>query len=310
MESRKETTMAIESSAMSEAEAADAVPADEDPHLGLLALERERLRRERDEARAQARALTAANRQMDEFLGVATHELRSPVTSGFLGVRLAAQRLDALLDQTPGSEAEVAGQLASVQGLLARAEEGLDRLTRVVVDLLDLSRIGAGQLDLHPACCDLTAIVREAVEEQRQLAPARLLRLHLPARKTAPVWADADRIGQVVTNYLTNALKYSEADRPVDVRVQVREGWARVAVQDRGPGLSAEERRRIWERFHRVAGVPAVGDIERGQGPGLGLGLHICRSIIEQHHGHVGVRSMRGGGSTFWFALPALRLDC
>jgi signal transduction histidine kinase len=148
--------------------------------------------------------------------------------------------------------------------------------------------------------CDLVAIVRRAVEDQSLLVPVRSIRLHVPSKATAPVVADADRIGQVITNYLTNAIKYSPADRPVEVFLAIERQIARVSVQDEGPGLSAEEQQAIWERFYQVKRIKAQGE----SGAGLGLGLHICQTIIEQHQGQVGVQSSPGEGSTFWFTLP------
>ena len=108
------------------------------------------------------------------------------------------------------------------------------------------------------------------------------------------------RIGQVVTNYLTNALKYSPPDRPVEVGVQEAQQQGYVWVRDQGPGIASEEQGHLWERFHRVAGVEVLS----GSGIGLGLGLHISKTIIDHHHGHVGVESQPGQGSTFWFTLP------
>ena len=115
-----------------------------------------------------------------------------------------------------------------------------------------------------------------------------------------PVLADAQRIGQVVTNYLTNALKYSAVDRPVAVGLQVEDQQACVWVRDEGPGLSPGEQERIWGRFHQAQGIV----VQSGSGVGLGLGLHISQTIIEQHQGQVGVQSTPGQGSTFWFTLP------
>ena len=120
---------------------------------------------------------------------------------------------------------------------------------------------------------------------------------------SVPVQADSNRILQVVTNYLTNALKYSEADRPIEAFLAVEGQMARVAVHDQGPGLSPTEQQAIWERFYQVESMKR----QSGYGTGLGLGLHICQTIIEQHQGQVGVQSSPGEGSTFWFTLPLAR---
>ncbi len=113
---------------------------------------------------------------------------------------------------------------------------------------------------------------------------------------------DADRVGQVVTNYLTNALKYSPDDAPVTVALTRDAGMWRVSVRDRGPGIPPDELPHIWERFHRVRGI----EVQSGSGVGLGLGLHISKNIVERQEGAVGVESTVGVGSEFWFSLPAL----
>lgn len=265
---------------------------------------------EREAAAAQEQALAEANRRMEEALSVAAHELKTPVTSSRLAVALASRRIHDLLDQVPGRDnlwdAELAGRLAALQELLTQAEQSLERCTQLVVDLLDVSRIWTDQLDLRLAPCDLAAVVRKAVEEQRQIAPARTIRLHLLDCSVVPVVADAERIRQVVTNYLTNALRYSPADRLVEVGVQVLRNWARVVVRDEGLGLRPAEQQRIWERFHRVARIQVVDD---DTGTGLGLGLHLCKTIVKQHKGRLGVRSTPGKGSTFWFALAVAGVD-
>ena len=138
---------------------------------------------------------------------------------------------------------------------------------------------------------------------QEQAAPERTIRLQCPPDVSALVYADGGRIEQVVTNYLTNALKYSPADKPVDVGLVVEPQQARVWVRDQGPGLPVEEQEHIWERFHRVKGI----EVQSGTGVGLGLGLHISRMIVERHDGQVGVDSAVGEGSTFWFQLPLAR---
>lgn len=195
---------------------------------------------------------------------------------------------------------EAADQFKPFMEHLSRAERQVAQLDRLVSDLLDVSRIRADRLELRREWTDLVAVVSEAVEEQRLLTPNRVMSLHLPPEPRLHIYADPGRIGQVVTNYLTNALKYSAEDCPVIIGLEVGCEQARVWVRDEGPGLSVEEQARIWERFHRVSGI----EVQSGTGVGLGLGLHICQTIIERHEGQVGVESAPGKGSTFWFTLP------
>ncbi|HEY7124506.1 MAG TPA: PAS domain S-box protein [Ktedonobacterales bacterium] len=267
--------------------------------LGALVLERERLLREREEARASELALRETNMQMDTFLGMAGHELKTPMTSLKLALQLTGRRLRRPLWRETGASANLAPVLEQV----ALGVRQADRLDRLVNDLLDVSRIRAGKLELHLERADLASIVSEAVQEQQQAAPGRIISLQLPNKQPFPVAADTDRIGQVITNYLTNALKYSSADLPVEVGLIANGQQARVWVRDQGPGLPVEEQERIWERFHRAKGIEA----QSGNGVGLGLGLYICRMIIERHQGQVGVESVPGQGSTFWFSLPLTR---
>jgi PAS domain S-box-containing protein len=269
--------------------------------LAAQIIERERLARDREIARANALALAETARRMDEFLSVAAHELKTPVTNGMLTTTLALDTLRAFIAQAGQIDEATRDALAYIQRLLERSEAHTYRLSRLIVDLLDVSRIRAGKLQLRMAPCNLAAIVRDVVEEQRQIALGRAILLQLPraSRLTPIVLADSDRIRQVVANYLTNALKYSRGDLPVHVRLLMKDGWARVSVRDEGPGVPSAEQRRVWERFYRAPGTQVLS----GSGIGLGLGLHISRTLIEQHQGRVGLRNARGGGAIFWFAL-------
>jgi signal transduction histidine kinase len=269
-----------------------------------------RLVRERAAARTQAADLARDNRRLEAFLSLAGHELRGPVMSSSLGVQFAVQRVDLLRHQAAQCDARLASQLSAVQDGLTTAASCLERLTRLVSDLLDLSRITSGQVGQlrgQPEPADLLTLVRTAVDEHRQLAPSRHIRLHQPpSRGEIRVWADADRLHQVLTNLLANALKYAPADRSVQVSVRVLKGWARVGVRDHGPGLPPEEHQRIWEAFHRADGIAVTGGTPHASAQSLGLGLYITKTIIEQHHGKAGIRSAPGKGSTFWFALPMM----
>jgi signal transduction histidine kinase len=254
--------------------------------MSLLASRAERARR----------AAQAATRHRDVFLSAASHELRTPLTS----IQGRAQLLARRLDRAEAGGSSASDLVATARPLVAGIEQGARRLARLVDELLDGSRAQSRKLALRLAPTDLTAVVREAVDEQRQQHPQRGLYLDLPARPV-PVVADADRIGQVVTNFLTNALKYSPEDRPILVAVQVETGRARVSVRDAGPGLPPEEQAQVWEQYHQAPGIVVAS----GSSVGLGLGLYISRQIVQAHPGgQVGVESALGAGSTFWFSVP------
>ncbi len=270
--------------------------------LAALVIERERLLQEREEARANTLALQEANRRMDVFLGIAAHELRTPLTTLLVTVHLLERRL-ARIPLAGGTHEDLAKQLQMMSKSLEPMDQQGRRLSRLISDMVDTSRIKTGQLEIHLEPCDLAVIVSGAVEEQRLAHPQRTIDLALPVDAQVTVVGDADRLGQVVTNYLTNALKYSREDKPVEVRLRVDGDTARVTVRDGGPGLPPEEQPLVWELFHRAPGI----EVQSGSGIGLGMGLHICKTIIERHEGSVGVESAVGQGSTFWFTLPLAR---
>ena len=278
--------------------------------------ERNRLVRERAAARADELAAREGSRRMEAFLATAAHDLRSPLTAVIGYLDLAGHhfnQLAAVLREA--SPPALAPRVAGVHHDLEEADRSAERLTRLLTLLFDTAAARADQLELHRAPVDLAALVREQVAAQRVAAPDRTIRLRLPAAPAAPalarpvpvvpVEADADRVGQVLANYLTNALKYAPPERPIDVSVGVRRGWARVAVRDRGAGIPEAERGRVWELFHRVPGAAAQGGTAGSlRGGSLGLGLYICKAIVEAHGGRVGVVSAVGEGSSFWFTLP------
>ena len=273
---------------------------------GMMVLEHTQLRRAWEEARihelaAQANegALRETNRRMEAFLGIAGHELKTPLTTVILSLQVLQRRAQQRASQAGAASGQERARRKDAQGDLTLPLQHAERLNRLVSALLDTSRIQVGQLELDLRPADLVSIMRMTVEEQCQAVPDRTIYLHLP-EVPVPVVVAAERIAQVVANYLSNALKYSQEDRPVEVGVQIEGQQARVWVRDQGPGLSLAEQEYLWERFYRVPGV----EVQSGSGIGLGLGLHISKTIIEQHQGQVGVQSMPGQGSTFWFTLP------
>ncbi len=238
----------------------------------------------------------AAERRKQEFLSMVSHELRTPLTVITGSIELALMQIE-LRPRFLPLEAE--GLLGQIKKMLKRASRQVEIETRLVEELLEVSRLEMHKFELSLQRENLVTIVQEAVANQQQAARARQIELVLPHDEMVPVIADAGRIGQALTNYLTNALKYAPVDRVVSVCLEITGTVARVSVRDEGPGLTPEEQQRVWERFYQVA---APGH----QGPegGLGLGLAITKVIVEQHHGQVGVESAPGRGSTFWFTVP------
>ncbi|GAC1406527.1 MAG: hypothetical protein NVSMB49_26200 [Ktedonobacteraceae bacterium] len=267
--------------------------------LAALVVERERILQERAEAQANVLALHEANRRMDEFLGIASHEIRTPLTSIKANIQLVQRQIKRLaLEVMPTSE-QLTQRLKLIQDMLERAARQVEVQNRLVSDLLDVSRIYADKLELRIHYCDIVAIVQRTVADQVSIVTPRTIHLETTTEEV-PVMADADRVEQVLNNYLSNALKYSEITYPITVSLQCSDDSVRVSVHDEGQGLTPEQQRHIWERFYRVEGI----EVKTGSGVGLGLGLHICRTLIERQGGQVGVESTPGKGSTFWFSLP------
>ncbi|MBN2564526.1 MAG: PAS domain S-box protein [Candidatus Eisenbacteria bacterium] len=229
-----------------------------------------------------------AERQLEQmrrqFISDASHEIRTPLTSigGFA---------HAILDGTAATEQE----RRRSAGLIVREVE---RLTRLVTDLLDLSRIESGAVRLEPERVDLRELIEAATESLADQAKGKGLHLTTElGENLPPVRADGDRIYQVLVNLLSNALRYS-TDGKIRVQAEVENGWVRVSVRDSGAGIPADQLAHIWERFHRVDSARARQD------GGTGLGLAIVRSIVEAHGGKVSAESEVGKGSTFSFTLP------
>src|SRR5262249_6351810 len=212
------------------------------------------VQRERDMEQANAHVWRETTRQMETYLGIVSHELKTPLTSLQGNIELIARRLHRVhLDPMEAAETkDLIPLLATVRTLVERSERSLGRLGRLINDLLDTSRIRHGRLQYYMEPCDLAAIVAQAVEDQRHLAPERTILLARPRDAPVPVWGDAERLGQVVTNLLTNALKYSREEYLVVAGIQEQGQQGRFWVRDQGPGIPEHEQARLWERFYRV----------------------------------------------------------
>jgi PAS domain S-box-containing protein len=226
-------------------------------------------------------------RRKDEFISMTSHELKTPVTSlkGFTNVlqrRLAKQ--------------------GDTQGLhyLARMDAQLNKLTTLISDMLDISRMQSGKLALRVEPFDLDALMEETVENVQ--AATATHRLFVEGRTGAQVLGDRERLGQVFVNLFTNAIKYSPRADKVMVRLlqEADREQAIVRVQDFGMGIDKTHHEKIFERFYQVT------DPEEKTYPGLGMGLYISSELVARHHGRMWVESSKGKGATFFVALPLL----
>ena len=238
---------------------------------------------------------------INEFLNLASHELNTPLTIIKGHIQVAQRRLAKLKRQLAEQPGGVSEQLEQVQDTLASATQSTRQEERIIGDLLDDARIQSHTLELHLARWDLNALLRAAVAAQQRAAPGRTIVLEsLPPEHVVPVMADAERITQVITRYLANALSSSPAEQPVSVQLTVEGAVARVSVHDQGPDISAEEQERIWERLYHAKRTTVQQELDLN----LGLGCYLSRAFIERHQGSVGVQSAPGHGAIFWFTLP------
>lgn len=237
--------------------------------------------------------------ELSKFFSLASHELRTPLAAIKGNVQLALRQVRRLIKlDAPG-----ANEFAyKIEGMLHNAERQTDVESRMVGDILDVSRIQNNRLEIHPHPCNLVDIVTTVIDSTRALEPKRELSLTLSAHDTLTVEADPERIEQILHNYLSNALKYAPPELPINVSVEANSEQVRVSVRDEGPGLTDEEQEHVWDRFYQTPDRMVLN----GQSTGLGLGLYINKVLIERQHGSVGVESEKGQGATFWFTLPLI----
>lgn len=219
--------------------------------------------------------------QKDEFIYVATHELKTPITS----MKAYGQGLLRSAQKRGAAEEEVK--------ILEAIVRQTDRLTRLIRNLLDASKIGSGRLTLDLKDVNLKATITAVCERVRLFAPNHRVVCNLD--RDIFVLADEDRIEQVLMNILTNATQHSQSGTTITVNLKTEDGAGVVEVRDEGAGIPGEKRKNLFDRFYQVEG-------ERSRG--LGLGLYISKQIVDQHGGKIRVESEEGSGSTFIFSLP------
>jgi signal transduction histidine kinase len=253
-----------------------------------LANETARLHHEAGQAEAQREmeALREVARLKDEFLGQVSHELRTPLTiiHGYSELMVDGMLDDQDLVRQSASEINASSAL----------------MMRLVDDLLDTSRLDAGRIELKCEPMNLTCWLERMSSNFGQAVSTHRVIADVPAWLPT-VSADAHRLGQVMNNLLSNAVRYSAAGTPIVVRaLALADGGVEIQVTDRGPGIAPADHERIFEKFYR--GKHGATLAVRG----TGLGLAVARQIVEAHHGRIGVTSAVGEGSTFWVRLPAL----
>jgi signal transduction histidine kinase/DNA-binding NarL/FixJ family response regulator len=239
--------------------------------------------------------------QQEVFISMATHELKTPLTALRGNLQLAQRRLHRLMHPPePPTGSELQKPLEEVLVLLDRGEQQVRIQNRLINDLLEMSRIQTDNIEMNPINCDLLELVEEIIQDFQMAHPQRSIVLEPPEHADIVVVADPDRVRQVLSNYITNALKYAPAAAPIQVGLRRNGEQVRVWVRDQGPGLSAEAKQFIWKRFYQV---PTI-HVQNGSGVSLGLGLYISQRLVYHLGGQVGVESRIGEGSTFWFTLP------
>jgi two-component system phosphate regulon sensor histidine kinase PhoR len=266
--------------------------------------------------------LKEIDQRKDEFIATAAHELRNPLAA-LSGYNQLIQRVMAKGNADP----------ASIERNVREMGRQITRMNALVERLLDASRIQLGRIVLAPSTQDLVKMARNVVSEMQATEGAsRMISLKAPEELTG-CW-DAVRLEQVLTNLLANAIRHTPANSPIYVKIEAQEGekgpQARVEIVDEGPGIPADQRPHLFDRFYQTGALnsgaigqpPPVKDrmavSDSGSGAqrstaltkkqGLGLGLYICYEIIKAHKGKIGVEPNPEGGSIFWFTIP--RGDC
>ncbi|QPH39650.1 PAS domain-containing sensor histidine kinase [Pedobacter endophyticus] len=220
--------------------------------------------------------------QKDEFLGIASHELKTPVTS----IKAYTQVLERMI-RNDGDEKKAA--------MVHKMDLQLNRLTGLIGDLLDVTKIQSGKMTFNPINFDFDLAVIEIVEEMQHISAKHHINMHLNSNAIA--YADKERIGQVITNFIANAIKYSSDANSIDVSSYARDNEIVLSVQDYGIGISKELQHLVFDQFYRVS-----GNLQHTY-PGLGLGLYISAEIVKSEGGRIWVESEEGKGSTFYFSL-------
>jgi len=235
--------------------------------------------------------LKKMEQRKDDFIQMASHELKTPITS----IKGYVQLLLSIYNEW--SDEKLVSASTTVKTSLQTISKQVARLTRLVSELLDLSRIESGKLEMNMVEFDLGALVVETVEDVRHTSAHHIINIH--QQDSGTVFGDRDRISQALVNLLTNAIKYSPDADKVDVYVEADNNTLTVRVKDYGIGIDKKDQQKIFDRFYRVEGK------SEQTYPGFGIGLFIASEIVQRHNGSLTVESEKGKGAVFSISLPA-----
>lgn len=226
----------------------------------------------------------AAEKKKDEFISIASHELKTPLTSikGYL--QLSERALDNK-------------NIENTKKYIQRTQLQLEKLNNLVADLLDISKIESGKMKFNKAIFNFQNLLNNAIDIVRQTTNGHKITVNGSAN--VEVYGDEVRIEQVIINYLTNALKYSPEAEEIIIEADIKDDRLKVSVKDFGIGIPPEKQKNIFEKFYRV-------EETSNRFQGLGIGLYICAEILKRHQGTYGVNSDPGSGSEFYFNIPIL----
>lgn len=262
--------------------------------IGLIGITRditsrmqfEHIKEENTKIEQKLAALEASNKVKSEFVSIVSHELRTPLA-------IIKEAVSLLYDEAAGALNE------KQKKLLSSAQQNTERLRRIIEDLLDISRIEKGTLKLHYSLVNLNNLIRDSAEFFKKQAAQKNIELkyNLPDEEIN-IFIDAEKIIQVVSNLINNALKFTEEGGRINVEVKSLENKIRVGVSDSGIGIAKEDVAKLFNRFVQVSKIPGA---ER---KGLGLGLSIAKELIRKHAGEIWCESKLGVGTKFYFTLP------
>ncbi|RZK59796.1 MAG: PAS domain-containing protein, partial [Pedobacter sp.] len=221
-----------------------------------------------------------AIQQKDDFISVASHELKTPITS----LKAALQLLDRIKDN-PGTH---------LPKLIEQANRSMTKVSNLIEELLNASKITSGQMHLKAQLFKLTDLIKESLLGANEAFKSKL---RVEGDLELTVNGDPNRIEQVIVNFINNSIKYAPDATVVEILLEQKENVAKVTVTDDGPGIHPDKLPHLFERYYRV-------DDGGAQYSGLGLGLYISAEIIKKHNGEIGAISEFGKGSSFWFTLP------